>query len=168
MTDLFTTPPTGYTRAEWDAYLDDQEHLGRDLADQYERDLDALAEAGRIPNWQEIADVLQKDELRLLRTIEEHAGYVERVDHHVERTVDDTGLIPVETVRVVADPVITADTGFIAHANAAATINRCLANRWIARVPDECTGLTRLELTMRGRWVMDLHERDQWFEQEEQ
>lgn len=160
MTDLFTTPPIGYTRAEWDAYLDAQEQLGLDMAASWDAGLDTLAEAGRIPNWMEIAEVLQRDELRLLRLIEDNFGYVERFDI-VTRPADDDLFgcgIHVEV------PRITADSGFIAHANANATINRCLNNRWITRTVDEATGLDRLDLTKRGRWMLDIYERDEWFD----
>lgn len=74
--DLFQASPP----PEWSAYLAAQEALGQHMAESWQAGLDALAEAGRIPNWMEIAEVLQRDELRLLRLIEDNFGYVERFD----------------------------------------------------------------------------------------
>lgn len=154
--DLFQASPP----PEWSAYLAAQEALGQHMAESWQAGLDTLAEAGRIPNWMEIAEVLQRDELRLLRLIEDNFGYVERFDVVTKPAEGDLfgGVVQVEV------PRITADSGFIAHANANATINRCLNNRWITRTVDEATGLNRLDLTKRGRWMLDIYERDEWFD----
>ena len=145
----------------------DQEAYAAALQAQWDADLDHLAAQGRIPNWLEIGEALQKDERRVLELIEENFGWIERESVRKEEITDDSGLFPVVEVRTMRDPVITSLTGFQSHGNAKAVINRLLHNGWIERSVDQTTGLNRLDITRRGRWMMDLAERDEWFEMEE-
>lgn len=155
-TDLFTPDPDPA-----------QEAYAAALQAQYQQDLDHLAEHGVIPPWLEICEALQKDERRVLELIEENFGWIERESVRKEESTDDSGLFPVTEVHTVRDPVITSLTGFQSHGNAKAVVNRLLHNGWIERSIDQTTGLNRLDITRRGRWVMDLAERDDYFEMEE-
>ena len=144
-----------------------QESYALSLQQQWQADLDYLAEHGVIPPWLEIGEALQKDERRVLELIEENFGWVERESVRKEESTDDSGLFPVTEVHTVRDPVITSLTGFQSHGNAKAVVNRLVHNGWIERSIDQTTGLNRLDITRRGRWMMDIAERDEWFEMEE-
>lgn len=138
-----------------------QEAYAAALQAQCQADMDHLAEQGRIPNWIEIGDALQKDERRLLSLIADHCGYIERGSVITRHGEDSSGLFSVEHARIVDK--LTVDAGFSADGNALAVVNRCLANKWITRDWDAVEGANRLNLTMRGKWYLDMAENDDWF-----
>lgn len=140
-----------------------QEVYALSLQQQWQADLDTLAEQGRIPNWLEIGDALQKDERRVLELIEENFGWIERENQVTHEHHDTSGLFPVVETITEIEPVITSMAGFISHGNAKAVINRLLQYGWVSRSVDQETGLNRLDITRRGRWIMDMAERDEWF-----
>lgn len=152
--DLFTTPDPA------------QEAYAAALQQQWQADLDHLAAQGRIPNWIEIGEALQKDERRLLSLIADHCGYLERGTTTTTHGIDTSGLFPIEAVRHVDQ--LTVDAGFVAPGNTLAVVNKVIDNGWCIRVWDGVEKCNRLNLTERGRWMLDMAERDDsWLEMEE-
>lgn len=152
MTDLFET--VNIHELEYAASLKQQAAL----------DLSTIMEQGRIPPWVELDSILQKDELRLLDLIETHGGYVMGPDQAVQYGCDASGLFAVTVTRRVDS--LTVDCGFISQGNCQATVNRCIAQGWIAKGVD-VSGAVRYDLTRLGRWAKDLAETDLYWEEME-
>ena len=134
------------------------------LAKQVQLDLETVMAQGRIPAHIELDSILQKDELRLLDLIETHGGYVMGPDQTVQYGCDASGLFSVPVTRRV--DCLTVDCGFISQGNCQATVNRCIAQGWIAKGVD-VSGAVRYDLTRLGRWAKDLAETDLYWEEME-
>ena len=127
-------------------------------------DLETIMEQGRIPCWIELDSILQKDELRLLDLIETRGGYVMGEDCVVGYGMYEAGLTATSVDRRVDS--LTVDCGFISQGNCQATVNRCIAQGWIAMGVD-VSGAVRYDLTRLGRFAKDLCEHDIWFDEME-
>lgn len=153
--DLFTPTPTPNHESK----------LAESLAQSAHDDLITIARQGRIAPYIELEQWIAKDDLRFLRLIEEHSGYVvPDTMHTVEYGSDRTGLLAVPVTRRVDH--LTYVLGFNSPGNCAACINRSLERGWVIESICQLTGRVRYDLGELGRYALDLKERDEWFERD--
>lgn len=98
----------------------------------HQRDLADMRRNGIIPPWQECDILLQEDEYRLLKLIDEQISVPLDEYEEVTALVETPlfGGMPAITKR----RKVTSAIGMKSDNNSAAVINRCLANGWVTEV----------------------------------
>lgn len=145
--DLFNTPSP--TELQYAAYM--SELVASEEAYRIDN--------GIVPPWVESDFLVSKDKRRLLTLIADHAGYMMRDDDYVITQYGDTGARSVS--RFTVDMLMNSEANSKAVMNAA--IDRGLIT--ITRVND--MRANRLDLTIRGRYYLDLCETNDYWESEE-
>lgn len=143
--DLFDTDPDP----------DYQDEYRESLQKSWNETLRIIRDRHEVPPWTEADNLLDQDELRLLKYVDASgSGYVEG-----ERCVVDHGEGRIRNV-----PVICRDTGFKAEANYNAVLNRCLAKEYLSRITHGVEA--RLLIGIEGRWRLDAIEADEYWSTE--
>lgn len=151
VTDLFTTQP--------------EQTLGDLMQRQWEADMLTIIREGRIAPFIELEQILTKDELAFMRLIESQAGYtVPDTQHVVDYGTDETGLFSVPKTRRVDH--LTHTLGFVSAGNCQAMINRVIAKKYVIRGECALTGRVRYTLGEIGRYMLELKEREDYFDEE--
>lgn len=137
---------------------DEQDRYRDMLQASLDESLAIIRARGEIPPWVESDTLLNKDELRVLKLIDESGqGYLEGEQVVVDYGVDAMGM-PI--TRLVSR--LTRDAGFNAEANGTAVVNGCIAKGYIERVYEGSK--SRLMLLDEGRWRLDVIEADEYWE----
>lgn len=116
----------------------------------------SFIERGIIPPWIDAETVLSKDEHRLLKLIDDSAGY---------RMYDgDMVTVPYEGYGARQVPKVVVDMGMNATANLNAVINKCLERGLVVSTWENDLRATRLDMTARGRYYLEVKEQDAWYD----
>ena len=111
-----------------------------------------ITQRGEVPPWCEADQLLDRDELRIMRLIVDAGGYEEGEKVTVEY---DDG-------RVRRVSRLTHEAGFNAEVNCTAVVNRLIDNGYISRRIDGIRSTLLME--EEGRWRLDAIEADDYWE----
>ena len=135
-----------------DPHPDAQDAYRELLQQSWDDSIRIITQRGEVPPWCEADHLLDRDELRIMRLIDESGGYEEGEKVTVEY---DDG-------RVRRVSRLTNDAGFNAEVNCLAVVNRLLDNKYISRRIEGIRSTLLMEEN--GRWRLDAIEADDYWE----